>query len=121
MTESRRFSRIPFESDSELVMEGQRFRTHLVDISLKGALIERPGDFETEADRPVQLEVNLGASDAVISMKCEIAHLTADRVGLRCVSIDLDSIAHLRRLVELNSGDPKLVERELSALLQIPV
>ena len=31
-------------------------------------------------------------------------------------SIDLDSITHLRRLVELNLGDEKLLERELSHL-----
>jgi len=35
---------------------------------------------------------------------------------LRCLSIDLDSITHLRRLLELNLGDPQLVERELLQL-----
>jgi len=30
--------------------------------------------------------------------------------------IDLDSISHLRRLVELNLGDEALLERELAAL-----
>jgi hypothetical protein len=29
------------------------------------------------------------------------------------VSIDVDSATHLRRLLELNLGDPSLVEREL--------
>jgi hypothetical protein len=36
---------------------------------------------------------------------------------LLCESIDLDSITHLRRLVELNAGDPALLERELTALV----
>ncbi len=99
-----------------MVLEGRHFRTQLIDISLKGALVDRPADFEAETDHAVHLDVNLGAPDAVISMDCEIAYLTADRVGLRCVTIDLDSIAHLRRLIELNSGDLKLVERELSLL-----
>ncbi|MCG8610315.1 MAG: hypothetical protein MI864_07240, partial [Pseudomonadales bacterium] len=31
--------------------------------------------------------------------------------------IDLDSITHLKRLIELNVGDPSLIERELSALI----
>ena len=32
-------------------------------------------------------------------------------------SIDLDSITHLRRLVELNSGDAAMLERELHTLI----
>ena len=37
--------------------------------------------------------------------------------GLICRNLDIDSATHLRRLVELNLGDPKLLERELSALV----
>ena len=40
------------------------------------------------------------------------------KIGLQCESIDLDSITHLRRLVELNAGDPALLDRELSSLLK---
>jgi hypothetical protein len=36
---------------------------------------------------------------------------------LHCDNIDVDSVTHLRRLVALNSGDPKLLDRELAALL----
>jgi hypothetical protein len=37
-------------------------------------------------------------------------------LGFVCQYIDLDSISHLRRLVELNLGDGSLLERELAAL-----
>jgi hypothetical protein len=37
-------------------------------------------------------------------------------VGLHCRHIDIESLAHLRRLIELNLGDPALLERELAAL-----
>jgi hypothetical protein len=49
-------------------------------------------------------------------MDVEVAHQENDEMGLNCKDIDVDSITHLRRLVELNLGDPKLLERELSAL-----
>ena len=49
-------------------------------------------------------------------MDVEIAHRENDELGLNCKDIDVDSITHLRRLVELNLGDPELLERELSAL-----
>ena len=46
-----------------------------------------------------------------------VVHIDSQHIGLRCDSIDLDSITHLRRLVELNSGDPSMLEREISALV----
>jgi hypothetical protein len=39
------------------------------------------------------------------------------QVGVQCGSIDLESITHLRRLVEMNLGGGSLLERELKALL----
>jgi hypothetical protein len=50
-------------------------------------------------------------------MWATVSHVDGRHIGLRCSSIDLDSITHLRRLVELNAGDPALLERELTALL----
>jgi len=40
-----------------------------------------------------------------------------ERIGFACTHIDIDSAAHLRRLVELNLGNPELLARELSALI----
>ncbi len=59
------------------------------------------------------------ADDAAILMQGTVAHVDGRKMGLRCDSIDIDSITHLRRLVELNAGDPDLLERELAALLQV--
>ena len=50
-------------------------------------------------------------------MEARVVHVEGRYAGLRCLAIDLDSVTHLRRLVELNLGDPALLERELSALI----
>jgi hypothetical protein len=50
-------------------------------------------------------------------MDGKIAHLTADRIGMKCTDIELDSITALRRLVEMNLGNEELVQREFRALL----
>ena len=44
-------------------------------------------------------------------------HVDGANVGLRCDNIDLDSITHLRRLVELNVGDHNILERDLASLI----
>jgi hypothetical protein len=45
-----------------------------------------------------------------------VAHLEGQHIGIECQDIDLASLTHLRRLVELNTGDSELMDRELSHL-----
>lgn len=116
MTDKRRFSRIPFECESVLVVDQQRFPTQLADISLNGALVDKPDDGTVKIGASAELEIRLLGSDIMLRMRVEIAHEKDDRLGIRFVSIDLESIGHLRRLMELNVGDSELIERELTAL-----
>lgn len=51
-----------------------------------------------------------------IKMDITVAYIEDQQIGLDCKGIDLDSITHLRRLVELNLGDANLLKRELMAL-----
>lgn len=113
----RRFSRIAFHRPAELHSGTQRAPCELLDVSLKGALVEAPATFAAEVGRPCTLLIRLGAAEAVIRMDGEIVRLDGSQVAVRCKEIDLDSIAHLRRLVELNIGDEELLHRELSALV----
>jgi hypothetical protein len=115
--ERRRFSRITFHRPAELDALGERMSCELLDISLKGALVEVPVSSRARPGQNATLTVRLDAGDAVIRMNGQIAHREGAQVGVRCIEIDIDSIAHLRRLVELNLGDEELLERELSALI----
>ena len=58
-----------------------------------------------------------GAGDIVIAMAGELAHVEGSHAGVLCRSIDIESITHLRRLIEVNLGDPTASERELKALI----
>lgn len=115
-TERRHFWRAHFRSPVRLALHGQTVEADLWDISLKGALVETPPGWPGKAGDRCQLRLHLGPETA-IGMSATVSHVDGRRVGLRCDSIDLDSVTHLRRLVELNAGDPELLERELSALL----
>ena len=46
-----------------------------------------------------------------------MAHRGADHLGIVCEHIDVDSASHLRRIVELNTGNEHLLEREIEALI----
>lgn len=115
--ERRRFSRVTFHRPAELDALAERVSCELLDVSLKGALVEAPVGFRGAVGQRCALTVRLDAADAVVAMDGEIVHREGNQVGIRCTGIDLDSIAHLRRLVELNLGDEELLQRELSSLV----
>jgi hypothetical protein len=49
-------------------------------------------------------------------MSGSIVHLEGAHVGIKCLDIDVGNLTRLRRLIELNTGDADLVDRELSLL-----
>jgi hypothetical protein len=112
----RQFWRAHFHSPVQLASHGQVSEADLYDISLKGALLKVPEGWTGKTGDQCQLRLNL-AANAKINMHASIAHIAGRRVGLHCDNIDVDSVTHLRRLVALNSGDPRILDRELSALL----
>lgn len=113
--QQRRFTRIPFEVPVTLRCAENSWESELVDISLHGALIKSPPRLQATTEQQYQLSIHLDGGHE-ICMDVVVAHQEDNELGLRCVDIDVDSITHLRRLIELNLGEPELLERELSAL-----
>ncbi|MCF8179640.1 MAG: PilZ domain-containing protein [Sulfuritalea sp.] len=116
-TERRNFWRAVFHSPVRLTTHDGETFAQLLDISLKGALLETGEDWPGRAGEECRLSLEL-APDVTIAMWTKVMHVEGPHIGLRCESIDLDSITHLRRLVELNSGDPAILDRELSGLVR---
>jgi hypothetical protein len=121
MTDSqnrRQFWRAVFQSPVRLVTDAGAVEARLEDISLKGALFEMPVGWRGRIGEPCHIKLHL-AEGVIIAMWGKVAHLEGRFTGMRCETIDLESITHLRRLVELNSGDPSMLERELHSLATI--
>ena len=117
--ERRQHARIAFETPARLVFPERIIDVVVVDLSLKGALIQLPADTQLSEGTLCTLHVHLNEIEVhdQISMETRVAHAAGRGAGLLCQGIDIDSVTHLRRLVELNLGDPELLERELSALI----
>ncbi|WP_019339694.1 PilZ domain-containing protein [Stutzerimonas stutzeri] len=114
-SDRRRFQRFEFDAETEL-MQGQRcWPVQLHDLSLRGLLVHCPADWDADPAQPFEARIRL-ADDAEVRMEVEMTHSEGELVGMVCRHIDVDSISHLRRLVELNLGDEALLERELAAL-----
>lgn len=115
--ERRQFARVSFDAPAELITVDARLRVSVLDLSLKGALLKLSGSDLVAMGEPCLLCVRLDSADQRIVMGAEVAHLDGERAGLILRSIDIESVTHLRRLIEVNLGEAHLLERELKALL----
>jgi len=114
--EKRRFSRISFDADVLISKDGQEWRTALLDISLNGLLVNSPADWRGLQGEQFHAEVIFPDSGSLIHVEVSVAHNNDGRSGLQVNNIDVESVAHLRRLIELNLGDEELLNRELTSL-----
>lgn len=115
--EQRRFSRISFSSDVQLHLGEEVLQAHLLDIAFKGALMELRQPVAGLVGKTCQLKLDLGNAGEAVVMEGVVVHHEDLLVGIECRSIDVDSLTSLRRLVEFNLGDEKLLHRELSQLV----
>lgn len=116
-SDRRRFRRIAFDAKTELRQNGREWPVQLVDLSLKGLLVQRPEDWKGNKALPFDVDIRLDPKTP-IKMQVRLTHEDNGQLGFVCQHIDLDSISHLRKLIELNLGDEEELHRELAALLE---
>jgi len=116
MPEQRHFHRIRFDVKIKIECNGTMHPADLVDISLKGVLVDSTGGFTPEMGTHCHLTINLNNSDVVISFDGKVVHINDGLVGIKITLIDIESMIHLRRLVTLNSENSEQVRDELNAL-----
>lgn len=116
--ERRTFSRVPFTGKVAIIGNRSHYwLSDLIDISMKGALLIRPAEWHGPPGESYQLKIHLNDNKVVITMDAALAHASNECLGFHCEHIDLESMIHLRRLLELNLADEERINQELSALI----
>ncbi len=115
--ERRHFSRIEFDGPARLRTPDARLDVQVVDVSLKGVLLQLPGSISLPRSGAFELTIPLNDTIRIV-MSLDFAHQEGARAGFHCAHIDMDSMRHLRRLVELNLGDPDALRRELGDMAE---
>ncbi len=116
MEDKRRFTRAPFDAKATLGNDDSLWEVELIDISLNGVLIKRPEHWSGQMGEEFAFDMPLGDGAEFVIMRCTVKRVDDERVGLQCSDIGIESVTHLRRMMELNTGDPELVNREFSQL-----
>ncbi|MCK5076031.1 MAG: PilZ domain-containing protein [Calditrichia bacterium] len=118
-SERRLFTRIPFQSKATLYDAANYWECQLMDISLKGILLEAPEDWKADIGDKFSLDLVLRVSDQddienrIHMYIIKLAHLEGNHAGFRWENIDIDSFTHLRKLLELNAENPELLDKEI--------
>ncbi|SFD69297.1 PilZ domain-containing protein [Thiohalospira halophila DSM 15071] len=117
--EKRHFTRITFGGQATVDCPGGPCTGQVADISLKGALVRRPGGWPGLVDRttPAELDIEL-ESGLRLTASARVSHVQGELAGFEFVQLPLETASELRRLVEFNLGDEALLERELAALVE---
>lgn len=116
MENRRQFSRILFSITAELMVDEKSYPVSLLDISLNGALVTAINTKHSLKGQLGTLSFSLSNKDIDVIMHVAIVHEGSEETGLQCNAIDIDSVTHLRRLVELNLGDSEQLNKELDQL-----
>ena len=115
MDERRHHQRFAFEAEALLTNGNSRWATRVLDLSLRGVLIQRPADWTGHVGTGQTLRVDL-TGPRHIDMQVNVVHLSADHLGLHCDRIDMDSFSHLKLVALANLGSEEALNRELAAL-----
>ena len=119
MENRRQFTRILFSIKAELMVDEKSYTVSIHDISLNGALVTAVDSDHSLKGKLGTLSFFLSDGESEVTMHIAIVHEKDNETGLQCNAIDIDSVTHLRRLVELNLGDSEQLDKELSQLSRL--
>lgn len=120
MTEKRHYERVNFVEQAHVQIGESTLPCNLTDISLKGSLLQfSAGNIpEISPDQDCVISLQLEGSDIVLQFHASATHSQHNTIGFCFTSMDSDSMTHLRRLLELNTGDTEEIDRELSYMIK---
>ena len=114
---SRRFRRIPFEAIVTIQTEQAKISAELLDVALKGALVETTSQLGLGLGSECSLNITIPDSPIELNFQARLIHHEDTHYGFLFTSEDLETLTHLRKLIELNTGDVETTRSELMSWL----
>jgi len=113
ITDNRYYSRISFTADAEVFVDGMRYPAEMLDLSLRGTLLNLQSADAFDIGMSCPLKISLPSSDTTIRFDAELVHKNGNYVGFRFQSLDVETMTHLRKMLELNTGDHDKLTNEI--------
>ena len=108
--EHRKRTRVPVHLGVTVTLEGERIGVTIVNISLTGIACTASPHFRKDQ----ACKVTIALSDELkITIDSKILRTDSLETAIGFTSMDEESYAHLKRLVEYNRGDADVIDREI--------
>lgn len=121
MITQRRFARVEIPLPVRICCPGKSLRGTMLDVSLKGVLIEleTPGSVSDDCvAEPLDVQILSDPDHTVlVELTARVVRETDHSLALAWSSIELDALTHLRELLQYNGVEEHQLSRELSELL----
>lgn len=117
MKEKRHFTRLLFDSSAYVQQNRKLWQTRIIDLSLNGALIEKPNEFFPVISGMLYLSFTLPDTQVEIEMEMQIIHVSKGLIGLKCVYVDMENITHLTLLLKEHGITSQVLDREFHLAL----
>jgi hypothetical protein len=114
---NRHFRRIPFEAEVTLNVSQDVWTGELLDVAMKGAMVGTKMPLPLALGTKCNLCITLPGTPIALDFQAELIHCEETHYGFKFLSENLETLTHLRKLIELNTGDAEATRSELSAWL----
>lgn len=114
---NRRFRRIPFAAEVTLKAGQKAWSGELLDVAMKGAMVGTSVPLPLDLGTKCSLCITLPGTPISLEFHSELIHCEECHYGFKFISENLETLTHLRKLIELNTGDAEATRSELSAWL----
>lgn len=114
---ARHFRRVPFEAEVTLESDQKNWSGELLDVAMKGAMVGTEKPLPLALGAKCNLCITLPGTPISLVFQSELVHSEGTHYGFKFISENLETLTHLRKLIELNTGDAEATRSELSAWL----
>lgn len=112
--EKRRFSRVVFNVDARLIVDGTTYAVdRVVNLSVGGCLLGLAGEFAVDSE--CTFLILLPRMAPGVEVFGRIVRVEKGEVSLQFNKIDPENLFHLHNIVRYNAEDPDVIEEEINS------
>ncbi len=115
-SDRRHYQRVNFEMPAKISDGSRTFECEVIDLSIHGVLLKTDESVDSSNETLYELNIPLSDDSHTIRMSLKLTHQHPKGLGFVCENIDVDSITHLRKVIELNCGDSSILDRDFETL-----